>query len=184
MAGDRKVRAWPRLWRARPWRRSPIAAGQYAEAESAAREAREVLLETVVGRPALVPWMMITLGHALTGGGKLDEAESLLHECVRIVAAWRLPRVYVHMLGGEARSVLGECLTAQGRYDEAEPLLLEGYNMIRKVIATRRTQAASAHSRLVELYEAWHTAEPNKAHDARAAEWRARLPSVQSELIK
>ena len=53
---------------------------------------------------------------------------------------------------GRMGSVLGQCLTSQGRYDEAEPLLLEGYHMIRNVIAMRRTQAARAQSRLVELY--------------------------------
>ncbi len=30
--------------------------------------------------------------------------------------------------------------------------------------------------RLVNLYAAWHTAEPNQGYDAKAAEWRAELP--------
>ena len=34
--------------------------------------------------------------------------------------------------------------------------------------------------RLIELYEAWHTAEPDKGHDATAAEWKAKLPPAES----
>ena len=33
---------------------------------------------------------------------------------------------------------------------------------------------------LAELYEAWHTAEPGNGHDAKAAEWRAKMPTVES----
>jgi len=28
---------------------------------------------------------------------------------------------------------------------------------------------------LIELYDAWHAAEPNKGYDAKAAEWRGKL---------
>ena len=30
--------------------------------------------------------------------------------------------------------------------------------------------------RLAKFYESWHTAEPGKGHDVKAAEWRAKLP--------
>ena len=36
-----------------------------------------------------------------------------------------------------------------------------------------QTQASA--KRLVKFYESWHTAEPGKGHDAKAAEWRAKL---------
>ena len=32
--------------------------------------------------------------------------------------------------------------------------------------------------RIVSLYESWHAAEPGKGYDAKAAEWRAKLPKV------
>ena len=30
--------------------------------------------------------------------------------------------------------------------------------------------------RLISLYSAWHAAEPEEGYDAKAAEWRAKLP--------
>ncbi len=30
--------------------------------------------------------------------------------------------------------------------------------------------------RVVDLYEAWHVAEPGQRYDVKAAEWRAKLP--------
>ena len=35
---------------------------------------------------------------------------------------------------------------------------------------------AWAIQRVVDLYEAWDTAEPGQGYDAKADEWRARLP--------
>ena len=33
--------------------------------------------------------------------------------------------------------------------------------------------------RVISLYESWHAAEPGKGYDAKAAEWRARLPEAE-----
>jgi hypothetical protein len=35
---------------------------------------------------------------------------------------------------------------------------------------------AEALERIVSLYEAWHEPEPDQGYDAKAAEWRAKLP--------
>ena len=34
---------------------------------------------------------------------------------------------------------------------------------------------------LVDLYEAWHAAEPGKGYDAKATEWRAKLPKDKAK---
>ncbi len=34
---------------------------------------------------------------------------------------------------------------------------------------------------LISLYEAWHTAEPGKGYDSKAAEWRAKLPQPDTD---
>ncbi len=38
------------------------------------------------------------------------------------------------------------------------------------------SKAQASIERLAEFYESWHTAEPGKGYDAKAAEWRAKLP--------
>ncbi len=70
---------------------------------------------------------------------------------------------------------LGRDLAALGRFEEAEQELLE----FARVAALshfsspgRRTQSIDA---LVELYQTWNEADPRAGHDAKAAEWRARL---------
>ena len=33
---------------------------------------------------------------------------------------------------------------------------------------------------LIQLYDYWHVAEPGKGYDAKAAEWRAKLPTPEA----
>ena len=67
-------------------------------------------------------------------------------------------------VANDAMSVLGEALTGQGKFDEAEPLLLEGYeSMIPPPARVNSNQRAL--KRIVELYDAWHEAEPDAGHD-------------------
>jgi hypothetical protein len=42
-----------------------------------------------------------------------------------------------------------------------------------------RTVEAATHLR--RIYEVWHTAEPGKGYDAKAAEWRAKLDALNAE---
>jgi hypothetical protein len=37
---------------------------------------------------------------------------------------------------------------------------------------------------LIDLYTAWHTAEPGKGYDAKAAEWKARLDAAKAASAK
>ena len=38
------------------------------------------------------------------------------------------------------------------------------------------SQTQASIERLVKFYESWNAAEPGQGHDAKAAEWRAKLP--------
>ena len=38
-------------------------------------------------------------------------------------------------------------------------------------------------TRIIKLYEAWHTAEPGKGYDIKAAEWRQRLDQTQRPAV-
>ncbi len=40
---------------------------------------------------------------------------------------------------------------------------------------------AEALERIVNLYEAWHAAEPDEGYDAKAAEWRAKVEEENGE---
>jgi hypothetical protein len=82
-------------------------------------------------------------------------------------------------------SLLGEALAEQGRFVEAEALVLDGYSGLAddasaplpldgRGIEFKR----EALERIVRFYDAWHVAEPAQGHDAKAAEWRAKLPDT------
>ncbi len=43
---------------------------------------------------------------------------------------------------------------------------------------TSRVRITQALERVVRLYEVWEKAEPGKGYDAKAAEWKAKLPSA------
>ena len=93
----------------------------------------------------------------------------------------------------EARRVLGECLTRQGadpslalgarieKLREAEPLLIESANALMENYKARYDRTNEAIQRVVDLYEARHAAEPEQGYDAKADEWRAKLPPRASD---
>lgn len=74
-----------------------------------------------------------------------------------------------------------ECLAGQAKFAEAEPLLLDGYAEVKEnakaIPETYRTiRLGEPLDRRGAIYEAWQEAEPDQGHDAKAAEWRAKLP--------
>ena len=103
-----------------------------------------------------------------------------------------------HWLTFNTLSLLGGALAGQGadpaltvaaRIDklrEAEPLLLEAFEGLRASeeeipAAYRETRLREALERIVQLYHAWHAAEPDAGHDARGASWRAELEQRLAE---
>ena len=112
---------------------------------------------------------------------KDTEAVPLLRQVLEIRHAaypqgdWRIAYVM---------SLLGAALVGQEKFTEAEPLLLEGYNQMNaraeKIPAYfRDARLREAVDYIVSLYEFWDAAEPDKGHDAKAAEWRAKLPKEE-----
>ncbi len=128
---------------------------------------------------------MIEYGQALLKNNQPADAEPALRECVSI-------REKVleedHWWITEARRLLGECLTAQGadpslalgarieKLREAEAILIELANETLDNDAATEDSKAEAIQRVVDLYDAWHAAEPGKGYDTKADEWRAKLP--------
>jgi non-specific serine/threonine protein kinase/serine/threonine-protein kinase len=129
---------------------------------------------------------LIKLGKRLLGYGRHAEAEAVLSECLQIRREI-LPEG--HWLIFNTMSTLGESLAGQGvdpsltaaarieKLREAEALLLEGYEGMKDHPAALDVRKRAALERIIKLYEAWHAAEPGQGYDAKAAEWRAKLPT-------
>ena len=120
---------------------------------------------------------MNNLGKLLTLMGGLDEAEALLVETVER-ARESLPQG--HWALGIFLGNYGRCLTEQTRYAEAERALLEAHGIIEAALGTEHRHTVETIQFLLDLYNAWHEAEPDAGHDAQTAEWRAKLEATQS----
>lgn len=55
-------------------------------------------------------------------------------------------------------------------------MLLESYAKQPEASGNARREAGQ---RIVDLYDAWHKAEPEKGYDATAGEWKAKLESAK-----
>jgi hypothetical protein len=119
------------------------------------------------------------LGRVLQQQGKHQEALDLLGPIE--------PSARKRFTGGNARR-LADFLTTLGRarvgvgYDAerfalAESNLLEAHPIFvaAKGVGPAHKDTLACVQALVDLYTAWHAAEPGKGHDAKAAEWKAKL---------
>ncbi|MCK4873608.1 MAG: tetratricopeptide repeat protein, partial [Phycisphaerales bacterium] len=76
---------------------------------------------------------------------------------------------------------IGELLTIVGRYEEAEALAVECYEGNVNRYGTEHSETIDAINLLIDLYTAWHKAEPDKGYGAKADQWRAKLPQPDEE---
>lgn len=112
-------------------------------------------------------------GRLLRDLGRLEEAESLGAEAVRGATArfpashpFRLAALYQH----------GRSLAAVKRYADAEAELLAAQEGFSNTLGIDHRRTKGTIEALIDLYDAWHEAEPDKGYDAKAAEWRTKLP--------
>ncbi len=110
---------------------------------------------------------LIEYGIALLKNDQAKDAEPVLRERLSIRENRRI---------AEARRVLGECLTKLAKFTEAETILVELANALLENDKATESRKTEAIQRVVDLYEAWHDAEPGQGYDAKANEWRAKLP--------
>jgi tetratricopeptide (TPR) repeat protein len=157
--------------------------GKHAEAEPYFREAVEK------SRPKLGEEHPSTLiyitnwGDVLRAQGRNNESISLL---MPVEAAAR--KVFV---GGNARrlalflTTLGRARTgleySSERFVAAEANLLEAHTILAGAQSVTTKDSLPCLLGLVDLYVAWDTTEPGKGHDAKAAEWNAKLESAQGK---
>ena len=66
-------------------------------------------------------------------------------------------------------------------YDAAEANLSEAQAILSEAKGAAERDRTDVLNDLVELYDAWHAAEPGKSYDAKAAEWKDRLQEQESK---
>jgi len=104
--------------------------------------------------------------------GRLDEANALGDEAVgkgRVVLGlehWR----FGDFLVSHART-----LAAMNRHADAEESALEAYAVLSAALGEHHDRTRGAAKDITDLYTAWHEADPNAGHDAKAEQWRAKL---------
>jgi len=75
----------------------------------------------------------------------------------------------------------GSCLRDVGRFTESEPALIEARGVIGRSMGEDHPIAAQMSESLFTLYEKWNKAEPGRGYDAKAAEWKAKMPAPRPE---
>ena len=104
--------------------------------------------------------------------GRLKEAEALGAEAVRGANA---KFAQTHSFRLEAIGVYGHTLAQWHRYGDAEGHLLEAREGFVTTLGAEHKRTIKVINYLVDLYDAWDAAEPDKGYAAKASEWRAKL---------
>ncbi len=118
------------------------------------------------------------MGHESHKQGRQAEAEPLIEEALGL-ARRVLPKT--HFYTGAFLRYYGHCLTGLERYADAEAALLESYQILSNTFGDEHAQTVGTIKLLGKLYESRHTAEPGQGYDAKAAEWRAKMPEGDSD---
>jgi len=72
-------------------------------------------------------------------------------------------------------------LAAMERFQHAEAELVEVQAIIAAAPEPGGARTLAMMKAFVELYDAWHAAEPGEGYDAKAAEWRALFTAQEAE---
>ncbi|MDY7109933.1 MAG: tetratricopeptide repeat protein [Planctomycetota bacterium] len=150
--------------------------GRLAEAEPYYREALEASRRILGDEHPNTLILIHNLAGLVRDQGDLVRAEALFAESVA-GARGHLPET--HLVRLLTIGALGALRTQMGQYEEAEPLLLESFTGFESTLGLEHKRTVGMARALVDLYDAWDEAEPDKGHDAKAAEWRAKLEHDQ-----
>jgi len=93
--------------------------------------------------------------------------------------------------GGNAKllsgflTILGRAQMGLGfereRFARAEANFIEAHRQYVKTLGAANSETLACVRWLVDLYTAWHAAEPGKGYDAKAAEWKTKLDAAQAK---
>ncbi len=146
--------------------------GRYAEAEPMLAKALNIRRRVSGNEHPDTAYALNGLATNYQKQGNHAAAEPLYREALPILRRaygendWRVIRV-------ASSSAVG--MRAQGRYKEAEELLLAAKTAVEQSPDGSGQLLAGILQNLVELYDAWHTAEPDRGHDVTAGRYRAQL---------
>ena len=121
---------------------------------------------------------MLNLGGVYIAQERLEEAERLCADTLGIMRS-TLGDEHPYTLAAMGR--LCSLYSEQRRYDEAESLLLDSYEHLQGNPEVSPEPVRKTLERIIKLYEAWDAAEPGRGYADQAAEWRAKLPSGDSD---
>jgi hypothetical protein len=151
--------------------------GKVAEAEQYHRRALDGARDVLAEDDPLMIEILRFNAWSLRKLDRLDEAEALGAESVR------QSRTVEAFEGWGAFTVYGRTLTAMARFEQAEIVLLEAHAIRESVLGAHMSSGPlTPAGYLVELYEAWHAAEPDAGYAAKAAEWRARYRAPRARI--
>jgi non-specific serine/threonine protein kinase/serine/threonine-protein kinase len=150
-----------------------------SEAEAYAREALEKCRRVLGDEHPITLSAIGNMGGLFNAQGKPQEAIDLLAPAEPAARknftganAVRLSRFLAAL--GHARVATGEFATAEANLSEANTIVTDAKGVPERV----RSDSLTA---LVQLYDAWNSAEPGHGHDAKATEWRSRLNSTATQ---
>ena len=146
--------------------------GKLAEAEAFCSEALESRRRVLGDEHPDTLISIHNLGGLLRDLGRLEEAEAL---GAKAVAGARHALPTGHWYTGVFLSQYAKTLTAMERYTDAEEQAREAHAIIEAALGSTDERTVPVIEQIVDLYDAWHEAEPDKGHGAKAAEWRAKL---------
>ncbi len=151
--------------------------GRYDEAEQLYRDAIAMRRELLGDHAPQVVAAMENLARMLQRAERYADAAAAYRDALTTCEKTLSP---AHEDAARIRAGLGRTLSKLGQYAEAEALLLAAQGTVGESPRASRNTIRGVLQGLVELYEAWHAAEPDQGYDAKASEWRAKLEQWQA----
>jgi serine/threonine protein kinase/Flp pilus assembly protein TadD len=150
--------------------------GKLAEAEPLQREGLQMRRKSLPAGHAYIAQSLKNLAVLLQEQGKFAEAEPLAREALAIRRK-ALPAGHPDIAGSLQN--LGSLLKDLGKFADGEAALLEA----ERILITAQGLPPATHDRCVEalvrFYSAWNKSEPGKGYDAKAEQWKAKLPTTR-----
>ncbi|MEQ8765197.1 MAG: serine/threonine-protein kinase [Planctomycetota bacterium] len=116
-------------------------------------------------------WVLQVLAHLVGGAQRFEEASLLFRRALTLAESASAEASNLANL----RSNLGLCLLRVQRFSEAESELLAAQTFYDQGDEELRAARRDNLWVLVELFKAWHQAEPGQGHDRSQAKWQAEL---------
>ncbi|MDY7109654.1 MAG: tetratricopeptide repeat protein [Planctomycetota bacterium] len=116
------------------------------------------------------------LAGVLRSMGELTEAEGLYSEAVDLA---RASLGEDHWLTAVFLASYGNCLVEMNRYAEAEASFLDAYAVLEASLGPDHKRTRNVAKSIAAMHDAWHEADPQGGHDARADEWRTKIPNAE-----